>query len=139
MHTDDSLTQKERPVKTWDIRGLGVEAHKPHIVSSSDAARVIALHLPEGEQLQEHEVHERAWLLVVEGELEILAGGGDPVAGGPGLLAEFDPGEAHEVRAKADTRLLLFLAPWPGEGHPGAMSLADKAQARERASDRARD
>jgi len=119
-------------VKTWDIRGLGVEAHKPHIVSSTDAARVIALHLPEGDQMQEHMVHERAWLVVLDGELEMVANG-EHTTGGPGLLAEFDPGEAHEVRAKADTRLLLFLAPWPGEGHPGAMSLADKEHARERA------
>ena len=40
-------------------------------------------------------------------------------------------------RADADTRLLLFLAPWPGDGHPGAMSLDDKANARERAQERA--
>jgi len=33
-------------------------------------------------------------------------------------VAHFDPKERHEVRAKTDTRLLLFLAPWPGEGHP---------------------
>ena len=25
-----------------------------------------------------------------------------------------------EVRARSDARLLLVLAPWPGEGHPGA-------------------
>ena len=124
-------------MKTWDIRGLDVEAHKPEIVSSTDAARVIALNLPAGERLQEHEVHERAWLLVVEGELEIVAGGGERARGGPGFLAEFDPKEPHEVTATADARLLLFLAPWPGDGHPGAMSLDDKARARERASERA--
>lgn len=124
-------------MKTWDLRGLEVEAHKPEIVSSSDAARVIALNLPAGEQLQEHEVHERAWLLVVEGELEIVSGD-ERTTGGPGLLAEFDPKEPHEVTAAADARVLLFLAPWPGDGHPGAMSLDDKAQARERASERAR-
>ena len=124
-------------MKNWDIRGLGVEAHRPEIVSSSDAARVIALNLPAGEQLQEHVVHERAWLVVVEGQVEIAAGSGEPTAGGPGLLAEFDPKEPHEVTATADARLLLFLAPWPGDGHPGAMSLDDKAHARERASERA--
>ena len=123
-------------MKTWDIRGLEVEAHKPEIVSSSDAARVIALSLPAGEQLQEHEVHERAWLLVVEGQLEVVSGG-ERTEGGPGLLAEFDPKEPHEVTASSDARLLLFLAPWPGDGHPGAMSLDEKAQARERASERA--
>ncbi len=123
-------------MKTWDIRGLEVEAHKPEIVSSSDAARLIALNLPAGEQLQEHVVHERALALVVDGELEIVAGR-ERTSGGPGLLAEFDPKEPREVTATADARLLLFLAPWPGDGHPGAMSLDDKAQARERASERA--
>jgi hypothetical protein len=28
----------------------------------------------------------------------------------------FDPAERREVRATADTRLLLLLAPWPGVG-----------------------
>ena len=42
---------------------------------------------------------------------------------------EFDPGERHAVRALSDTRLLLLLAPWPGTGHPGPMSLSDKADA----------
>ncbi len=122
-------------MKTWDIRGLDVEAHKPHIVSSSEAARVIVLNLPAGESLQEHMVHERAYVLVLDGELEIS--GSETATGGPGLLAEFDPGEPHEVRATADARLLLFLAPWPGDGHPGAMTLDEKANARERAQERA--
>jgi len=122
-------------MQTWDIRGLEVEAHKPHIVSSSDAARAIVLELPAGEHLQEHVVHERAWLLVVDGEIEI-DGGGHSTAGGAGLMAEFDPNEPHAVHARTDARLLLFLAPWPGKGHPGALSLEDKAQAHERAVQR---
>ena len=124
-------------MKTWDVTGLDVEAHKPEILSSTDAARVITLHLPEGEQLQEHKVHERAWVLVLTGEIEITAQDGEPASGGPGLLAEFDPKEPHEVSARSDSRLLLFLAPWPGDGHPGTMALEDKANARERAHDRA--
>ncbi len=123
-------------MKTWDTRGLDVEVHKPHIVSSTDAARVIVLQLPAGESLQEHLVHERAWVLVVDGELEIESDG-ERSSGGPGLLAEFDPKERHEVTAKSDARVLLFLAPWPGDGHPGAMSLDDKSQVRERAAQRA--
>jgi quercetin dioxygenase-like cupin family protein len=125
-------------MKTWDIRALDVEAHKPHIVSSHEgAARVIALQLPAGERMQEHEVHERAWVVVVDGELEIEASNGESTSGGPGFLAEFEPQEPHEVRATSDTRLLLFLAPWPGDGHPGALSLEEKANARERAREHA--
>ena len=45
------------------------------------------------------------------------------VAGGSGLMVEFAPGERHAVRALTTARLLLLLTPWPGDGHPGTMSL----------------
>jgi quercetin dioxygenase-like cupin family protein len=123
-------------MKTWDTKDLGTEPHKPEILSSvEDAARVIALTLPAGEALQDHEVHERAWLVVLDGEVELEAEGA-ATSGGAGLVAEFGPQERHEVRATADARLLLVLAPWPGDGHPGAMSLDEKATARERARER---
>ena len=70
---------------------------------------------------------------MADGEIEVRRDGQESVSGGPGLVAEFAPHEPHEVRANSDARLLLFLAPWPGDGHPGAMSLDDKATARERA------
>lgn len=100
----------------WDLTGLDVEPRQPQILDSKRGeSRTIALKLAAGEGLAEHQVHERAHVIVVEGEVEI----GD-VTGGPGLLAIFDPGERHEVRARTDARLLLVLAPWPGAGHPGA-------------------
>jgi len=103
-------------VEHWDLTGLDVEPHRPQILDSKRGeSRTIALRLPAGEALQEHQVHERAHVIVVEGEVEI----GD-ATGGPGLLAIFEPGERHEVRARTDARLLLVLAPWPGDGHPGA-------------------
>jgi len=123
-------------MRTWDVGRLGVEPHKPEILSSGEAARVIVLSLPAGERLDEHEVHERAWLVVLEGEIEIDAGE-ERAGGGRGLVAEFGPRERHEVRATSDARLLLVLAPWPGDGHPGAMTLDEKAHARGRARERA--
>jgi quercetin dioxygenase-like cupin family protein len=125
-------------METWDVGQLDGGSRKPEILSSSEAARVIALSLPAGERLQDHEVHERAFLAVLGGEVEVEAGD-DTVSGGAGLVAEFGPGERHEVRATADARLLLVLAPWPGNGHPGTMTLEEKAQARERARERAAD
>jgi len=103
---------------TWDIASLAVEPHSPQVLRSADDARVIAINLPAGEELQEHEVHEHAYLLVAAGEVELVQGN-DSVTGGPGLVAHWSPQERHEVRAKADSRLLLLLAPWPGDGHPG--------------------
>ena len=104
----------------WDLRTLDVPPRQPQILHSSRGeSRSIAIHLPAGEQLQDHEVHERAHLIVVDGEVEVTAGGAS-ASGGPGLAVVFDPKERHEVRAVRDARLLLVLAPWPGEGHPGA-------------------
>ncbi len=104
----------------WDLSSLDVEPHKPQILHSTRGeSRSIALHLPAGDELQDHEVHERADLIVIDGEVEI-AQDGETLSGGAGLLAVFDPGERHEVRARTDARLLLLLAPWPGQGHPGA-------------------
>ena len=104
---------------SWDIASLDVQPHQPKVLRSDSEARVIAINLPSGEQLQDHQVHERAHLVVIDGEIDI-ARGGESVSGGPGFFAVFDPGERHEVRARSDARLLLMLAPWPGDGHPGA-------------------
>jgi quercetin dioxygenase-like cupin family protein len=107
-------------VEHWDLRTLPVTPHEPVILDSRRGeARSVVLHLPAGEVLQDHQVHERAHLVVIEGEIEIALDG-DTIAGGPGLMAVFEPRERHEVRARSDARLLLVLAPWPGEGHPGA-------------------
>jgi redox-sensitive bicupin YhaK (pirin superfamily) len=100
----------------WDLRALEVAPHHPRILHSKRGeARSIAIQLPAGEALQEHEVHERAYLVVVDGDVEV-----NSVRGGAGFAAVFDPHERHTVRATTDARLLLVLAPWPGDGHPGA-------------------
>ncbi|MDX6583074.1 MAG: hypothetical protein QOI10_2258 [Solirubrobacterales bacterium] len=105
-------------MESWDLAELEVDRHHPRVLSSDDEGRAIVLELPAGEKLGEHQVHERAWLLVVSGAIEISEPGGEPIAGGAGLLAAFDPNERHEVAATADARLLLVLSPWPGDGHP---------------------
>jgi quercetin dioxygenase-like cupin family protein len=102
---------------SWDIASLDVEPHHPQVLRSDDESRAIAINLPAGESLQEHETHERSYLVVAGGEIEIDQGG-ETVAGGPGLLAHFPPGERREVRATRDSRIVLILSPWPGEGHP---------------------
>ena len=100
----------------WDLRQMPMDVHRPEVLQSDGEGRAIALSLPAGERLQEHQVHERAWMLVVDGTIEIESPDGETVNGGAGLLAVFDPAERREVRATADARLLLLLAPWPGAG-----------------------
>jgi quercetin dioxygenase-like cupin family protein len=121
-------------MQSWNLKSVEAEPHQPHILASADDARTILLHLPAGEELQEHEVHERARLIVVDGEVNVIAADGEAVSAGAGHLFEFDPGERHTVAARSDARLLLILTPWPGDGHPGAMTLEQKAEAREHAA-----
>ena len=109
-------------MESWRIDELEVDRHHPLVLSSDDEGRAIVLELPAGEKLGEHQVHERASLIVIRGAIEISDPGGDSVSGGPGLLAVFDPNERHEVSATEDSRLLLILSPWPGDGHPSNRS-----------------
>jgi quercetin dioxygenase-like cupin family protein len=105
-------------MESWNLNELKVEPSKPQVLDSESEGRAIVIQLPAGERLQEHQVHERAWLLVTEGEVEINDAGGESVTGSAGMLSIFDPNERREVTAKSDARLLLVLSPWPGEGHP---------------------
>jgi redox-sensitive bicupin YhaK (pirin superfamily) len=123
-------------VKSWDIPSLDLKARLPEILSSTPEARVIALDLRAGEGLPEHEVHERAWIVVIAGEVEISSATGERVSGTSGLLVEVSAAERHEVVARSDARLLLLLTPWPGSGHPGAMTMRQKLYARRRAAKR---
>ena len=105
-------------MEVWTLAELSPEPHHPAVLRSDNGAtRTIVLTLPQGDELQEHQVHEHAWLVVLDGELDVESGGAH-VSLPSGSLAFFDAGERREVRAVSDARLLLLLSPWPGPGHP---------------------
>lgn len=64
----------------------------------------------------DHQVRERAVVEVVAGRVSIESSG-EIAECEAGTLVTFDPGEHHTVRALADSRLLLVLAPWPAAKH----------------------
>src|SRR4051794_33263389 len=99
----------------WDLHSAPVEARQPEILHSEGEGRTILIALPAGEGLQDHQVHERAWLVVVDGEIEV-GNDGETVSGGPGFLAGFDPNQRPGGRAPADARLPPLLAPRAGGG-----------------------
>jgi quercetin dioxygenase-like cupin family protein len=101
-----NLTEIEAPGGTVD----------PAVLMTDDGARAIAIRLEPGQALDDHQVRERAWLVVVEGEVEIRSGSA-VVSGQTGTLATFAPGERHAVSSSTGARVLLLLAPWPGDGH----------------------
>ncbi len=121
-------------MRSWDLKNVRVEPHEPEILSTGDDARAILLSIPGGEELREHEVHERARIVLVDGELDLVTAEGERVEAAAGHMFELAPGERHTVAARTDSRILLLLSPWPGEGHPGAMTLEEKADVRERAA-----
>ena len=106
-------------METWHVSELDIEAHHPQVLRSDAETRAIAMQLPAGEQLQSHQVHERTYMIVVSGDIEICQDDGS-VEGGPGLLAHFAPNERRTIRAVTDARLVMVFAPWPGAGHPSA-------------------
>ena len=124
-------------MERWDLRELPWRPHNPEIISSSEHGRAIVLDLPNGEMLQDHQVHEGAWIVATDGAVAITTADGPAVQVEPGVLVYVTPNERHEVTAVTDARVLLLLTPWPGAGHPGTMTLEQKADVRERAAERA--
>ncbi|HZO48870.1 MAG TPA: cupin domain-containing protein [Gaiellaceae bacterium] len=101
----------------WDLRGLEArDGLAPEVLASDDGARAIGIALAPGQELDEHQVRERAWLLVVDGRVEVETRDRG-CAATAGTLVTFDPGERHAVRSAEGARLLLFLTPWPAPGH----------------------
>ena len=88
----------------------------PAVLTTDDGARAIAIRLDAGQEMDDHQVRERAWVVVVEGRAQIRSGD-EQVDGGVGTLVTFAPGERHAVSSLEGARLLLLLAPWPGPGH----------------------
>lgn len=102
----------------WELDSESVAPHAPRVLrSDDDAVRIILLALPTGERLSDHQVHEHALVVVLDGEVLVRAGADEQTLGRHGLV-HFEPAERHEVEAVSDSRLLLCLAPWPGPGHP---------------------
>jgi quercetin dioxygenase-like cupin family protein len=124
-------------MEVWDLTRGDWRPHRPEILSSTEEGRAITVDLPAGEMLQEHQVHEGAWITVIQGEVSITSETGQTIEAQAGILVHLVPQERHEVKALTDARILLLLTPWPGPGHPGTMTLEQKADVRNRAAKRA--
>jgi len=105
-------------VQSWDITTIEAPGGTvdPAVLTTDDGARAIAIRLEAGQAMNDHQVRERAWVVVVEGRAQIRSGD-QVVDGGVGTLVTFEPGERHAVSSEGGARLLLILAPWPGPGH----------------------
>jgi len=105
-------------LQSWNLTEIEAPAgvRLAEAIETVDGARAIVIRLAPGEELGEHQVRERAWLVVVEGTARIEAGG-DAVEAGPATLLTFEPGERHSVASEDGARIVMILSPWPGDGH----------------------
>ena len=101
----------------WDVLAADATGRTdPRVLFSTPEARMVMIDLAAGEQLGEHEVHERAIIHVARGSVE-LRSGTTATTCGEGAVVLLEPGERHSLRASEHARILLTLAPWPGDGH----------------------
>jgi quercetin dioxygenase-like cupin family protein len=106
-------------VQHWNVKELTAPdgSRSPEVLHSQEGeSRVVAIHLQAGQELGDHQVKEAALLVVVDGQVRVEAGD-ESVDAGAGTVFRFEPDERHAVAADGDARVLLVLAPWPGEGH----------------------
>ena len=105
-------------MRSWNLHEIEVEggSRSPVVLDSDDAARAVLIVLDAGQSLGDHQVKEHAYLLVVDGDVHVESGG-QAIEAGPGTLCMFDPDERRSVSTENGARILLLLAPWPGEGH----------------------
>jgi quercetin dioxygenase-like cupin family protein len=106
-------------VQHWNVKDLTTAdgSRSPEVLHSQRGeSRVVAMHLQAGQELGDHEVKEAALLVVVDGRVRVEAGD-ESVDAATGAVFRFEPEERHSIAADGDARVLLVLAPWPGEGH----------------------
>jgi quercetin dioxygenase-like cupin family protein len=106
-------------VQTWNLTEIETPggSRSPVVLTSGDAARAVLVSLEPGQELGDHQVKEHLFLVIVAGEVRIESADGGAVEARTGTLLAFGPDERHAVTSANGARLLLLLAPWPGEGH----------------------
>jgi quercetin dioxygenase-like cupin family protein len=105
-------------VQSWNLRDIDAPggSRSPVVLRSDDAARAVLIALEPGQALGDHQVKEHALVTVVDGSVRVQAGGSS-VEGSTGCCFYFDADERRSISTDEGARILLVLAPWPGEGH----------------------
>ena len=105
-------------MESWNLVELDAPdgSRSPIVLHSSEAARAVLVALHPGQELGDHQVKETAFVAVVDGAARVEAAG-EVYDVGVGSLFRFEPDETHSISSETGARVLLVLAPWPGEGH----------------------
>jgi quercetin dioxygenase-like cupin family protein len=106
-------------VRSWNLSAIETPegSRSPVVLHSAEGeARAVLIGLLPGQELGDHQVKEAAFLAVVDGRVRVTSGN-DEVDAAEGTLFAFAPNERRTVSSADGARILLLLAPWPGEGH----------------------
>ena len=105
-------------MQSWNLRQIDTPAgiRSPVVLRSDESARAVLVSLEPGQSLGDHQVKERALVSVIEGAVRVEAGG-ETIEGETGSFFSFDADERRSISTDTGARILLILAPWPGEGH----------------------
>lgn len=105
-------------MQSWNLREIETPggSRSPVVLRSDDSARAVLLVLEPGQQLGDHQVKERALVSVIDGAVRVESGG-QSVEGVEGSFFSFDADERRSISTDTGARILMVLAPWPGEGH----------------------
>lgn len=105
-------------MRSWNLLEIETPggSRSPVVLHSIGEARAVLIGLDPGQELGDHQVKEAAFIAVVDGAVRVDSGG-ESVDAAAGTLLAFAPNERRTVASPEGARILLLLAPWPGEGH----------------------
>jgi quercetin dioxygenase-like cupin family protein len=105
-------------VRSWRLPEIETPdgSRSPVVLHSAAEGRAVLIGLNPGQELGDHQVKEHAFIVVVDGTARIETGD-ETLEADAGTLVAFEPDERHAVASESGAKILLLLAPWPGEGH----------------------
>src|SRR5438876_9580361 len=105
-------------MQSWNLREIETPGgtRSPVVLRSDEAARAVLIVLEPGQALGDHQVKERALVSVIDGSVRVEAGG-ETIEGEPGCFFTFAADERRSISTDSGARIVLVLAPWPGQGH----------------------
>ena len=116
-------------MQSWNLVELATAGgtRSPIVLHSTGEARAVLIGIDPGQELGDHQVHENAYVVVVDGQVQVASG--EKLTAGPGTLVRFEEKERHRVSSGAGARVLMILAPWPGPGHYRGSSASRESSA----------
>ena len=104
-------------MQRWHLPSIEANGKRePRVLFSRPECRAVVIDLNAGDELGEHRVHESALLQIVSGRVRLEVGD-EGVECDAGSLVTFAARETRSLRALEPSRILIVLAPWPGDGH----------------------